>query len=656
MSSRVRVLKMLLLMGITVTLVGVAAVYILNRLANFQPTFTAPVSNAERAGATQVGRGVDHTITHGGKPMFRVRGDRDRQDRDGTIHVENVTITVYREDGNQFQVSARQASYHPERQEAILEQDVELSGPRGLTLETQRLELVNQGQVMRSTGEVTFHSEGEVPFDGRAGSFRGLVKRGQFLLENGVEVESRPEAETAFSLAARRAIYSRENRIVRLEQKAVVTWSSSRVVAHRIAVHLDDERDRIRLVQARWQVRLFHQGSPADSFERFSASTDHLTLEMEADGSRPRRLQIEGQGGSKPRCRLLLRTGETYNLAAKLMNVEFDQGNVRSIAAAGTTEISQGFATTELSWRRLCAERATVHFDDQGRMAEFGLAEQVNLHQPGWQLSATEVSGGLDRLEAYGDPVVLISDQGTMQAPTMTYSQASTVAHFRDGVRTTITAERGGPFGGTPLTEEDEPLRVTSDEGFWTQAPQSFLFKGTVRAWSGESVLRSEQLRGDPDSRTITAADEVETVWFTESRDGQPRRRIEVRADQLVFDDADQALTYEGDVSMVDEGRSLSCDRITVLLDENGQAEHVTGVGAVELISSSDGRTVRADRAEYDLRRDRAVFYGEPVELEDRQGGHVTGRMLTYALESEMVRMFSDPVPLEELDEPSEDP
>src|ERR1051325_10665614 len=65
--------------------------------------------------AQQVGKGFEHTINQEGKPLLRLRGKRDRSDKQGVLHVEALLTTASKEDGSRYEVASDSATYNLQR-------------------------------------------------------------------------------------------------------------------------------------------------------------------------------------------------------------------------------------------------------------------------------------------------------------------------------------------------------------------------------------------------------------------------------------------------------------------------------------------------------------------------------------------------------------
>ena len=75
-----------------------------------------------------------------------------KADREGTLYLEGVALTLYDKDGRVFHVESRKASFNRESNEGALQGDVILKGPEELELRTARLNLKQKGERVISQG------------------------------------------------------------------------------------------------------------------------------------------------------------------------------------------------------------------------------------------------------------------------------------------------------------------------------------------------------------------------------------------------------------------------------------------------------------------------------------------------------------------------
>lgn len=615
--------------------------------------------------AQQVGKGFDHTITHEGKPLLRIRGKRDRYDKQGDLHVEEVLITAYQEDGSRYEVASDSATYNLQRKEAVLDGHVSLAGPQGFALRTKKLILKQGGRWLHSNSQVNFQWGTDPPIAGRAQELAAQINRGEFVLSGGVGLRSMQGqavstpapglAGEPFSMSADVIVFQRPLHQLRADGKVLLKHGESHLRADRLAVHLSPEENKLQFVRARWNVRgEFHDVDATGRKGFLIAEGDSLSTLFDDAGKLPTRIEVEGDGKQPSHLRRGVDGGSTFDLVAPQTQGELAEGRLTSAHSGGgvTFAEEQGQATV----RKLTARRADAELASDGTLAQVEVKGDVQVNDPGrGQLAAARAVVTQDRTDAYGapnDPVRLDSPRGNLRAPQITYTRSEGFAHATGGVEATLPPGKGNPMESTPLAGNDQPVQVQAEEAFWREQPQAFAFKGKVRAWSGDRVLRADQLRGDNDTQQLTASGSVQTLWFLpppKPEAGAPAagaaakpQQVRVDAGSLLYSDREHRLVYGDGVKVVDGLRTLHSKDLTVDLTVKGQARHMLATGDVKLEAPSEGRTITAQRADYDVESRRVVFRGSPVTLVDKKGGTLSGKQAVYSMQTAKVRVTAE--------------
>lgn len=647
----------------------IALLWFLGR--NGKPELTTSATENPR-NAQQVGKGFDHTITHEGKPLLRIRGKRDRYDKQGDLHVEEVLITAYQEDGSRYEVAADAAVYNLQQKQAVLDGHVSLAGPQGFALRTKKLILKQGGRWLHSDSQVNFQWGTDPPIAGRAQELAAQINRGEFVLSGGVGLRSmRGATEGApppglagepFSMSADVIVFQRSLHQLRADGKVLLKHGESHLRADRLAVHLSPEENRLQFVRGRWNVRgEFHDVDATGRKGFLIAEGDSLSVLFDDAGKLPTRIEIEGDGKQASHLRRGVDGGSTFDLVAPQTQGELAAGRLTSAHSGGGVVF--GEEQGQASVRKLTARRADADFASDGTLAQVEVRGDVRVNDPGrGQLAAARAVVTQERTDAYGepnDPVRLDSERGHLRAPQITYTKSEGFAHATGGVEATMPPGKGNPMEDTPLAGNDQPVQVQAEEAFWREQPQAFAFKGKVRAWSGDRVLRADQLRGDNDTKQLAASGSVQTLWFlpppkpeagttpaagAAAKPAQPTQPAQVRVDagSLLYSDREHRLVYGDGVKVVDGLRTLHSKDLTVDLTVKGQARHMLATGDVKLEAPSEGRTITAQRADYDVESRRVVFRGSPVTLVDKKGGTLSGKQAVYSMQTAKVRVTAE--------------
>ncbi len=600
-------------------------------------------------GAQQVGKGFDQTITRNGKPLLQIRGKRDRYDKENNLHVEEVLITAYQEDGSRYEVAADTATYNLEKKQAVLEGRVSLAGPQGFALRTRKLVLKQGGRWLDAENQVTFQWGTDPPLAGRSRELHAQLNRGEIVLSGGAGVRAMRGGEgEPFSLSANIIVFQRQLHQARADGKVLLKYGDSHLGCDRLAVHLSTEDNRLQFVRARWNVRAeLHQLDDTGRPEFLVADGDSLSVLFDEAGKQPTRLDLEGDGKKSAHLRRGIERGEVFDLVAPEVEAEMAQGHLTSSrATGGVTVVNEGPGAPT---RHLAARNAVAELAAGGALSRLELTGDVKVDEVGsGELAATRAVVTPDRVDAFGEPARLDTPRGQLRAPQLVYTREGALAHALGGVEATLPPGKDNPMRDTPLSEQREPVQVQAEEAFWRDSPRSFWFKGKVRAWSGDRVLQSDQLRGDADQQTLSAAGSVQTVWFMPPPKGEEGakpaspQQVRVDAETLVYADREHRLVYDGNVRVVDGQRTLHSKTLTVDLTEKGEARRMRADGEVKLDAPAEGRSITADSADYDVQARQVVFRGSPVVLQDQKGGTLSGKQAVYSMADGKVRVTAE--------------
>lgn len=609
---------------------------------------------------TLIGEGFEFTHSEEERPLFRVRGDSIRADRKGTVYLDGVGLTLYDEDGTGYEVAAERASYNRERRQARLAGEVVLSGPDNSQLATRGLRMVEDGNVLLSTGPVRFRW---MDLTGTARRLRIDRSQDVYQLTGDVRVESLPGAEEEVLLTAERLFFERGSHQVQAANDVVLVRGGDRVEAGRVNAFLDDDNSQVIFLRARLdvsgnlalstaQARDRGTGDAAAGVQRRLRFTGRSLSLLRDERGRLRNAEIEGA----PRQPVVAETpspdGTLQRLVAGYLVGEFGNGILTQVRAFNEPRLEElnrpgGEVTRNLKGRRLEAS-----FAADGRMVALAAQEDVTFSDD--QIRARGDRATFDTLEEtgsfFGAPARLESARGELLAPRVDYERKTSFIHARDGVRAVAREAEDLGLGGTPLGAggaDAGPVRVESTEAFWRDDPRSAMFRGEVRAWRGENLLLADAVRADQGAgeQKLTASGSVRTVWLPAAEgaavvaaaDGGPasaQAPVEVTANTLTYQQPSDILIYEGQVRAEQGRQTLHCQRLEVELNDDGQAETLICVGDARLDDRAGGNSARGQRAVYDLTSRKVTMTGDPVTLKKSDGAQVQGGRVIYDLET----------------------
>ncbi|MFL6289410.1 MAG: LPS export ABC transporter periplasmic protein LptC [Thermoanaerobaculia bacterium] len=649
----IRRLRNLLLLVMVLLIGGLGGLFVFGRMGKDpikKPLEEGEVSKAGE-GTALIGEDFDYTFTERERPIFRIRGDSIRADQGGTIFLDGVGLTLYDEEGRSYHVESRQASFNRESNEGRLQGDVVLKGPSGLMLRTAQLHINEKGRVLISPKPVVMRYADM--YVAKGDKMRVNLDDEMFVLAGHSRVDSLPGAEIPLNLSAERTVYDRKQRLLRVEGNAVLRRGPEQVKAKRLSANLTEDESGLTFVRALWNVsgRISGSGDSAsvvrfagrDLAVQFQPGSENQARKIVLEGGENNKAMIETTGAGSAGA-----AGMTRTLTALQIEGMLAQGVLTQAEAFGGVDLretTRGGGQKEV--RRATGMRADAAFRPDGQLASVNLHNKVTFRDAQTKATGDRASLDLDsgRGEFFGDPVEAVSERGRMTAPRVLYNVENQILNATGGVRAVMEQKDDSQLAGTALGEGEGPVHVESREALWRKEPQSFLFRGDVRAWRGENLMLTTELRGDQAEDRLTAAGGVKTLWIPVDKGaapGQPKAKrapVEVVAQEMTYLEGGDLLTYTGSVRVVQEGKTLTCDRLDVELTQENRAKLMTCNGDTRLNDPKEGRRIAGQKAVYDLAAKRMEITGDKVTMQDREGNQVQGRRVIYSVEDGKVEV-----------------
>ncbi|HEX2163794.1 MAG TPA: LptA/OstA family protein, partial [Thermoanaerobaculia bacterium] len=633
--------RLLLLAAFVLVAGAVAGLYLFGRAGRPEPAAVDRSDGLAPEGEiTLVGEGFEFTHSEGARRVFKIRGESVRADREGTVFLDGVGLTLYDESGAPYEVASRAASFNRETREARLQGDVVLSGPGPTRIESAGVELRQRGEVLVSTAPIAFRYQ---DLQGRADRLRIVRPEQVYVLAGDVRVESRPGIEPAASLVARQLVFERPRHQVRAEGEVEIVRGGDRLRAHRVAAYLDERDETMIYVRARGEVS-GRSATAGGGGRPVSFAAQSLSLLRDQAGL-PQSGELEGARRDPVRIDAPTPEGTVQRLTAGFATVAFRDGELATAEAFNGPRLVEIARAGRPVLRDLSGRRMEATFGAGGRLQAVRADERVRYRDERLRAEAAharfEIASGKGRLT--GDPVHLTTDRGELFTPSADYDQGSGLVEAHEGVRALIERASELGLGGTPFAEGEGPVRVESREGFFREEPRGVLFRGEVRAWQGQNLLLADELRAEQPGggERLTATGSVRSVWVPAARPGDDAAAgpLEVTARTLRYLEADEELIYEGDVRAEQQQRILECRRLVVELTADGEAERLIATGEAHLDDRQTGNEARGESAVYDLAQRVITLTGDPARLEKADGATVAGGRVVYSLDTGTARV-----------------
>ena len=677
----VRVLRSILALAFLGSL-GVVGLYLFGRQGRPEEMVPAGVAAEEETEDqfTVISEGFEFALTRGDAVIFEIRGDEQRAAQDGRIFLKKVFISMDRGDGN-YQVQADEALYNPRNQNSRLEGEVFLSGPGGMSIQSDWLRLQGEGREVLARGGVRFSSKRQ--FQGRADELHGNLDTNELRLLGAVRVRTLRDAKIPIRMETDALEYSEEGG--RIDASGGVSFESGEdhLQAQSLFVLFDPESREVSQVELAGAVDaqmrtggVLAAGDPDGSADEgggseLQMSGDLLNLHFDAasgdaDGlllsgsTRPAVVEQRQADGSHARLHV-----------SSLIGV-FENGVLAAGELGGPLHIVQAEAGS--TPRQANADRGAVRFQrDTGQLATLDLEGDVSLSEEEIQASGDEafIEFASGRVEIVGDLARAVHAKGTLDMPRLVFQRGTGLVQAHQGVKAVL--DRGGEaIGGLNVGGEKsgEPVYVEADEILLYSDPDSALFRGRVRAWQGASTLFADELRGASEPSSLWATGRVRTlvippaeeagaapiekpVVVVDREPGEqgeddvpaavPTGPLNITADEMIFVESENKVVYRGSVLAVRDWAALECEELSVLLDEEtNEARQMQLEREVRIDDGRNKRILEGELALYDPNGTEIELFGDPVKVNDGQGGMMEGgRHFIYDFETGGMRLTS---------------
>ncbi|HEY4595942.1 MAG TPA: LPS export ABC transporter periplasmic protein LptC, partial [Thermoanaerobaculia bacterium] len=531
-------IRKLLLTVLVLVVLGIAGLFLFGK-AGQKPEKPARSAEEEETrgpkGMTLIGEDFDYTFTQGARPIFHIKGTSIKADREGTIYLDRVAVTLWDKQGRIFHVESRKASFNRDSNEGQLQGNVVLRGPEQMELHTARLDLQQRGDVVVSDVPVELHYGGK--YIAHAGKLTVDIPGENYALQGGARVESLPGVVPPVAIEAQRLIYDRQQHWLRAEGGTTLRRAADWLSAVRIYGNMSEDETTLTFVHAFWEISgETHSIAPpapgkppaVPTTVRFKGGKDLVVAfqpeQKGAQPNQPSRVEMEAPDNGKVQMDSV-GGGLVRTLTARRIGGSLENRVLSSADAMGGVEIrevSKG-PDGKAVLRQATGQRGSATFKPDGQLATMDLVNTV-VYRDG-QATATGDRGAIDmdqaRGEFVGNPVVVTSDRGRIEAPRMVYNTDQQIVNARGGVKALLTKVEETEMSGTPIASGQGPVHVESQEGFWRQQPSSFIFRGDVRAWQGDNLLLAPELRGDKAADQLTATGGVKTLYYPTQEQSQ---------------------------------------------------------------------------------------------------------------------------------------
>ncbi|HXI12452.1 MAG TPA: LptA/OstA family protein [Thermoanaerobaculia bacterium] len=590
----------------------------------------------------------EDTQTLGGRTLSRIRARRTMGFASGWTTLEGVTLTLYRNDGGEYELTAAQAQFNSKTKEAEVKGGVKVRSSDGIELLTEEMKF--DGTHLLNEIPVDFKFD---TWQGRAGAISLSVEDQTLLLDKGVTAASSSGSLPGnnVKISSQQTLFRRKDGVAEFRGKATVVRELDRLESDLVEARFDQSRKVLVGLEGSGNTRMMlarNSGLISGAGDAGTLQADRFRCEMTATGG-VAAVHILGEKGP---ARADLTGPPARHIDATSFLVTLTDHVVTQLQAVGAVHLVE----TGQERRRIDSDRMKLYFDKATRAAVSGLMEGSFRYDDG-RNQATSERADYDILgdrvvmtEVPGSSPTLRSGGHSLKADRIELSPKAGMLKAMGNVISQLESKGGAPTSspsasGTSLFPGDRTVFVNADSLLVRQAVRTASFSGNVRAWQDNNTLFASELQVTGAGDQIEARGGVRALLY--NAPGEARKApLTARGDQLSGRKLSRKLELSGAVRVEDGSRVLSSDRATFFFDATRKIERVEAESKVVMTEAVTKRKGSGEKAVYQIAKKFLTLTGSPAEMSDPQG-NVRGQQILFDLAKNKVDVISGGSPNE---------
>jgi LPS export ABC transporter protein LptC/lipopolysaccharide transport protein LptA len=639
MQSIIKLLRWLVLLAIIVVMLVIYVSF--NRNAQRGHPQSEPVTSTQRPG-TDKPMGESKTFedvqTIGGKVVSRIRAERVVAFESGWTTLENVQLTLFRDKGLTYELTCPQAEFNSTTKEAEAKGGVRLMSSDGVDIKTA--EMRYDGTRLTNNIPVEFRVD---RWTGKAGALDMDVPNETLRLFKKLSALMTPAkpAEAPMTLASEDATFHRRENNVVFNKGVELRRAAERMRADVVTGRFSQDRKQLTGLEGHGHTVIVMSADPNPGENlggRKEITCDVFFTELGPDG------QINAINAQSEQniAHAVLDGPPKRDIVARTFRIGLVNREVNEIKADWTVVLKE---LGEIP-REINSDHVTVSFDHAVHKARSAFFDG-NFRYKDPRNTASAFRANYD---IFGDKVVLTTDPGwqatvvsdgsTLKAKMIEFSPKAQTARATGSVIAQLTSKgKGATADTTGLFPSGKPVFVNADDLMMRQANKTALFTGHVKAWQETNTLLSSELQVQGNGENVTARGGVRTLLYNTGTEAR-KTPVQSTSDQLVARRADRRIDLLGNVSIVDETRSMKSQKATFFFDENRKIQRIESENGVTVLETPTQRKGVGDKTVYQVDKKMIYLYGSPATVTDPTGS-VAGEQILFDLAKNRVNVVS---------------
>jgi len=611
----------LLLLGVWVVVLGAS-------FAHRQMQRGGAAVEAEPTPAAQSGEerpvrlhsGLVYTDTIGIEPNFRVAARETLEFASGWYELKDVEVSIYHAGEVAYGLVASDARYNPQRREAHVRGNAQLSLSKGVALRADGFELRGSDRSFSSLGAVTFAAAG---WGGVGGAVSGNAAENIIALTDNVTATWRGAGGASLVVLTPRLTYNRRRSVILLEDGLTLLYRQNQLVAGAAQVRLRGAEGPPEAVALTGGVAItarLADGSVVD------LGGGEVELRLGEAGAIDVTIHPQGSSGwvtaswaGREAALRTLRAWRVVGGGSEASGLQWLEGQ----GLVCVTDLEPGSNVP----RQLTAD--TLRFEVAGNRAETATAWGNVRLQTGPQWSEGE---RLVVTLATGRSVLLPAPRGRVRFGSESLEGRADRIET-DPERGVIAegAVSGTVVGGSLLGRSEGPVQFAAARAVWGRDGDQLALEGDARLWQGERLIRADHLEHRVADQVVVGRGNVVTVGPAPRRDaGDGEALVRIAARALTYEAPTMIAVFEGDVRLSDEQAEVGAQRLTATFAPGGGLLLATFDGGLSIKERRSGRAVSGQRARLVPDQDVVEIWGNPVVVTEPSGNQMKAAHLVW--------------------------
>ena len=584
-------------------------------------------------------KGFEDTQTVGGRVVSHIVAKRVVAYKSAWNTLEDVRLTLYRQNGLTYELVCPEAEFNSETKEANAKGGVMVTSSDGVEIRTA--EIHYDGNRLTNNIPVDFRID---RWQGEAGALDLDVQGETLRLFKSLTATMTPALPTDQPLTIKCAdsVFRRRENDVMFTHDVVMTRGADSVTADRMTGRFTPDRKNLVGMEGTGHVRMVMSGAPGPGEDLGGGKTiecERFFSETGPDGQ----IAAINAVGEPGLAHAILDGPPKRDIVARTFRVALHDRAVQELKGEWNVVMKELGDTP----RDVRGDHVIVTFDPQEHRAVAAMIEgSFRYHDPKTDASAVRATYDItnDRVILTAipgfDPTV-ITDGNTVKAKHLEFSPKAQTAKAAGQVIAELVSKGGVSADSTNVFPGNSklPVYVNADSLVMRQATKLAVFSGNVKAWQVSNTLFAQELQVQGPGQIITARGAVRMMLYNA---GDAPRKVPVisKSEQMVARRNDGRVDLSGSVQIDDETRTLTADHATFFFDKNRKIDHVDAEGKVVVVETSLNRKMSGDKATYFVAKKVVTVNGSPATASGPQGTF-SGEQIIYDLARNHVSVAS---------------